>query len=196
MNTREKFINSINQDFKKQKPFMGGNHEFPIGIDHIKSFDDNFLKFERQKLNLIEKNISFREKLVYHGTYEENIDNIVKNGLSVEYCGKRMGSHFGKGIYTSTTITTSIYYCYGGIHEKNEYKKEKGDHLLLVCGILITDEKLCEAPLWENCTWQEEYDTLSYTKKPNKYEQAHNETVIANDNRITPLFVVQTKQIS
>ena len=40
--------------------------------------------------------------IVYHGTTKENAQSILKEGFSIEKQGEN-GSHFGKGIYLTTT---------------------------------------------------------------------------------------------
>ena len=50
--------------------------------------------------------------LVFHGTPESNIDNILKNGLDES---RRLGQAYGPGEYFSKEPTVSISYCKGGL---------------------------------------------------------------------------------
>jgi len=185
----------VEDDFYRQQPMMLGGigPYFPcINIDHFYSEPATHLveRYNAKKASLLDEGISFEERIVYHGTYEESLETIFTNGFQIEKCGSRMQSHFGKGIYTSSRIVVAIYYCFGGVKPENAYDFERGNHKLVACKILAVKE----FKSFEYCygwTPGQEYETFSYlSDDPRKSPQ----TVIYHDENILPVFIVQTKE--
>jgi hypothetical protein len=185
----------VQDDFQNQKPTMlGGRGPYfpPINIDLLYSKPAPHLikRYNVKKAFLIDNAIPFEERIVYHGTYEENLESIFEDGFKVEKCGSRMQSDFGRGIYTSSRINVAIYYCFGGVKPENAYDTERSNHKLVACKILAVKE----FKSFEYCTgWNpsQEYETFSYlSDDPHKSPQ----TVIYRDENILPLFIIQTKE--
>ncbi|MBA3757023.1 MAG: hypothetical protein H0X02_12715, partial [Nitrosomonas sp.] len=133
---------------------------------------------------------SFEERIVYHGTYEENLESIFAEGLKVRKCGSRMQSHFGDGIYISLKIDVAIYYCFGGVKPENDYNFERSNHKLVACKILAVKEfkSLDYCSGW---TPGQEYETFSYLSEDSRKSP---QTVIYRDENILPLCIIQTTE--
>lgn len=192
---KDSFILTIKKDFESQIPNM--NHELGVGIDKTYYIDNTkpILQYNLTKEKLKSNNIKFEERIVYHGTYEENIENTFKNGFLVDKCGSRMPSHFGKGIYTSKYVDIAIYYCYGGINPKNQYGYEKAEHKLIACSVIVINEyKTNKRPVLFHKPMNDDYNILTATSKTEN-NGIHSETVIYDQSHILPICVIQTKKI-
>lgn len=183
-----KFKTQVLGDFELQKPVMG---KLPVTVDYIYGGPSVSVirRYDSKKRLLQSKGIKYEERIVYHGTYEENLESIMKNGFQTEKCGSRMQSHFGKGIYTSQNIEVSLYYCYGGIHLKNAYDTDRSRHKLLACRILVVNEHVSKL-YCQGWTPDESSETFSFVSND---LGASPQTVIYRDENILPLFVIQTK---
>ena len=124
------------------------------------------------------------------------------NGFSIDMCGSRMPSHFGKGIYTSKLIDVALYYCYEGIYSRNAYNCEKGDHFLIAClSLIINEYKIDRDHLGnrvENID-RDLYNVVTYkseTKMSRDIRRIHSETVVFNTDHIVPLYVIKTKDLA
>lgn len=125
------------------------------------------------------------ERLLFHGTTEKNNTSIIRNGFNLNLLGTRTGNKgfYGKGIYLSSLVSTSIYYCYPSI--EGGYDNSIKDFKLLCCKVLLGK---CQTVNGNNTKTLVGTDIVGYNSR--FADTAEQEYIISNPHQILPVAIL------
>lgn len=142
-------------------------------IEDITVSDELIYRYNKRKSEMKNPN----ETILFHGTHPRNIKSIIKNGFDIKYLGINTGNKglYGPGIYTSSKISTAIYYCY----EINKYGYDGNikDFQLLCCKVLLGNMLECK-------------NTIEYFKDEYDSHYSKDEYVVKSNDQIIPIYIL------
>ena len=86
---------------------------------------------------------NLNEHFLFHGTWYDAVDNILRNSLDPERGGESVGAMFGRGLYFAENASKSDFYttcelcCKTGVTSSKECKHPTGTRCMLVAQVLL-----------------------------------------------------------